>query len=36
MYIHPFIAGIFFTIIVEIIACLVYAAVSEHKKGDKK
>ena len=36
MYVNPFIAGIFFTLIVEIVACIVYAAILNNKKGTKK
>ena len=36
MYVNPFIAGVFVTLLVEIVACIVYAAVLEHKKGKKK
>ena len=36
MYVDPFWLGVLVTIIVELIACIVYAAISEHKKGKKK
>ena len=36
MYVNPFWFGVLITIIVEIIACIVYAAISNGKKGNKK
>ena len=36
MYVNPFWFGVLVTIIVEIIACVVFAAVANNKKGDKK
>ncbi len=36
MYVNPFWLGVLVTIIVEIVACIVYAAILEHKKGKKK
>ena len=35
MYVNPFFFGIFVTILVEIVACIVYAAVWNGKKGKK-
>lgn len=36
MYVNPFIAGVIITLLIEVVACIVYAAISEHKKGTKK
>jgi hypothetical protein len=36
MYVNPFVAGVVITLLVEIVACIVYAAILEHKKGKKK
>ena len=36
MYVNPFWFGVFLTIVVEIIGCIVYAAVTTGKKGSKK
>ena len=36
MYVNPFVAGVFVTLIIEIVACIVYAAILENKKGSKK
>lgn len=33
MYVNPFWMGVFVTIVVEIIACIVYALVSTNKRG---
>ena len=35
MYVNPFIMGVFTTIGVEIVACIVYAVVAENKGGKK-
>lgn len=32
MYIHPFVCGVVATILVEIIGCIIYAAVTTKKK----
>ncbi len=32
MYIHPFLAGVFATIICELLACIIYAAYCGRKK----
>ena len=36
MYVNPFWFGVFTTIVVELVACIVYAAITNCKKGDKK
>ena len=36
MYVNPFWFGVLVTIIVEIVACIVYAAISNSKRGTKK
>lgn len=36
MYVNPFWFGVLVTIVVEIVACIVYAAISEKKKGNKR
>ena len=36
MYVNPFWLGVLVTVIVEILGCIVYAATSDVKKGDKK
>jgi hypothetical protein len=36
MYVNPFWLGVLVTVAVEIVACIVYAAISEHKKGTRK
>lgn len=36
MYVDPFWFGVLVTVIVEIVACIVYAVVSSNKKGSKK
>ena len=36
MYVNPFWLGVLVTVIVEILACIIFAAVSEDKKGKKK
>lgn len=35
MYVNPFFLGVLVTIIVEIVACIVYAAIWNSKKGKK-
>lgn len=35
MYVNPFWFGVLVTLVVEIIACVVYAVVSDIKKGKK-
>lgn len=35
MYVNPFWLGVLVTIIVEILACIVYAATYTNGKGDK-
>lgn len=36
MYVNPFWFGVLVTIIVEIVACVVCAAISANKRGKKK
>ncbi len=36
MYVNPFWFGVLVTVIVEIVACIVYAIASQNKKGTKK
>ena len=36
MYVNPFVAGVFVTLLFEVVACIVCAAISEHKRGTKK
>ena len=36
MYVNPFWLGVLVTIVVEMIACIVFAAISTTKKGNKK
>lgn len=36
MYVNPFWFGVFVTIVVEIVACIIYAIVSNSKGGEKK
>ena len=36
MYVNPFWLGVLVTIIVEILACIVYAATYTNNKGDKR
>ena len=35
MHVDPFWFGVLTTIVVELIACIVYAAISENKRGGK-
>lgn len=35
MYVNPFVAGVIITLLIEVVACIVYAAISEHKRGKK-
>ena len=35
MYVNPFWFGVLVTVVVEIVACIVYAAISSSKKGKK-
>lgn len=35
MYVNPFWMGVLITIVVEIAACIVYAAISQNKGGKK-
>ena len=35
MYVDPFVCGVFVTIVVEIVACIIYAMVSSGKGGKK-
>lgn len=35
MYVNPFWMGVLVTVIVEIVACIVYAAVTQSKGGKK-
>ena len=35
MYVNPFWMGVLITIILEIVACIVYAAISQSKGGKK-
>ena len=35
MYVNPFWVGVLMTIVVEIVACIVYATVSTNKRGKK-
>ena len=36
MYVNPFWFGVFTTIVVELVACIIYAAIFTNKKGNKK
>lgn len=36
MWVNPFWLGVLFTIIVEIVACIVYAVIENNKGGGKK
>ena len=36
MYVNPFWFGVLVTVMVEIVACIVYAAVYDSKRGRKK
>ena len=36
MYVNPFWFGVLVTVVIELIACIIYAAVSGNKKGMKK
>ena len=36
MYVDPFWFGVLVTLMVEIVACIAYALVSNNKKGSKK
>ena len=36
MYVNPFWMGVLVTVVVEIVACIVYAAVSTSGRGKKK
>ena len=35
MYVNPFWFGVFVTIVVEIVACIVYAVVQDNKRGKR-
>lgn len=35
MYVNPFAMGVLITVVVEIVACIVYAAMSNSKGGKK-
>ena len=35
MYVNPFLAGVLTTLLIEVVACIVFAAIEVNKRGKK-